>query len=117
LRGLAGKPRTGIVPMSSPGFVVVAPSFAAAAQKYRLPTIAFLKAYARAGVLMSYGPIQEDYFPRSVAFADKILNGAKGELPIESPDRFELVINLKTAKAIGLNIPPSLLLRADEVIR
>ncbi len=118
LRGLSGKPRTGIVPMSSPGFVVVAPSFATAAQKYRLPTIAFLKAYARAGVLMSYGPIQEDYFPRSVAFADKILKGAKaGELPIESPDRFELVINLKTAKAIGLNIPPSLLLRADEVIR
>jgi putative tryptophan/tyrosine transport system substrate-binding protein len=104
--------------MSSAGFIVVAASFAAAAQKYRLPTIGFLKTYATAGVLMSYGPIQEAYFPRAVAYADKILKGARpGDLPIEGPDRFELVINLKTAKALGLTIPHSLLLRADEVIQ
>jgi putative tryptophan/tyrosine transport system substrate-binding protein len=118
LRGLGGKPRTGIVPMTSPGFVVVAASLAAAAQKYRLPTVGFLKTYARAGVLMSYGPIQEAYFPRAVTYADKILKGANaGDLPIEGPDHFELVINLKTARALGLTIPQSLLLRADEVIQ
>jgi putative ABC transport system substrate-binding protein len=118
LRGLAGKPRTGIVPMTSPGFIVVAASFAAAAQKYRLPTVGFLKTYVRYGVLMSYGPVQEAYFPRAVSYADKILKGAKpGDLPIEGPDRFELVINLKTAKAIGLKLPAPLLLRADEVIQ
>jgi putative tryptophan/tyrosine transport system substrate-binding protein len=118
LRPLAAPPRTGIVPMSSPGFVVAAADFAAAALKYRLPTIGFLKAYAKAGLLMSYGPVQDLYFARAVAFADRILKGAKpGELPIEGPDRFELVINLKTAKAIGLKMPHSLLLRADEVIR
>jgi putative ABC transport system substrate-binding protein len=117
LRGLRGKPRTGVVPMSSPGFLLVAASLAAAAQKYRLPTIGFLKPYARAGLLMSYGPIQEVYFPRAVAFANKVLNGANpGELPIERPDRFELVLNFKTARAIGVTIPRSLLLRADEVI-
>lgn len=117
LRGVGGRPRTGVVTMSSPGFAVVAGRFATAAVKYKLPTIAFLKVYARAGVLMSYGPVQEAYYPRAVSFADRILKGAKpGELSIEGPDRFELVINLKTAKAIALKVPRALLLRADEVI-
>ena len=71
-----------------------------------------------AGVLMSYGPIQELYFPRAVLMADKALRGANVALmPIEGPDRFELVINMATARAIGLKIPASLLLRADEVIQ
>jgi putative ABC transport system substrate-binding protein len=66
---------------------------------------------------MSCGPNREDYFPRAVVLADKILKGGRaGELPIEGPDRFELLINLKTAKALGLTIPQTLLLRADEVI-
>ncbi|MEO7852673.1 MAG: ABC transporter substrate-binding protein, partial [Rubrivivax sp.] len=77
LSSLAGRPRTGIVPMSSAGFIVSAEPFAVAAQKYRLPSIGFLSIYARAGMLMSYGPIQHLYFPRAVAFADKILKGAK----------------------------------------
>ncbi len=117
LRRLSGTPRTGIVPMSSPGFVVVAERLAAAARKYRLPTIGFLKVYARAGVMMSYGPIQELYFARAVVLADKLLKGEKAaDMPIEGPDRFELVINLNTARAIGITIPASLLVRADEVI-
>ena len=117
LRGLAGGPRTGIVPMSSPGFVVSATAFADAARKYRLPSIGVLKVYARAGMLMSYGPIQEQYVARAVGFADRILKGAKaGEMPIEGPDRFELTINQRTARAIGARIPPLLLVRADEVI-
>ena len=116
-RDLAGRPWTGIVHLTSPGFFAFAKKVAAAAQKYRLPTVSHMKAYARAGVLMTYGTMQ-DYFPRAVVIADKILNGAvAGDLPIERPDRFELVINLKTAKAIGLTIPTSLIVRADEVIR
>ena len=109
---------TGIVQLSSPGFLLIAASFATAARKHRLPTISFLKVYARAGVLMTYGPVQELYFPRAAVLADRILKGDRaGELPIEGPDRFELAINQATAKAIGVTIRSSLLLRADEVIQ
>ncbi len=117
LKPLGGSPRTGIVQLSSPGFAVVVARFAAAARRHRIPVIVFLKSHVRDGLLMSYGPIQEQYFPRAVALADRILKGAiAGELPIEAPDRFELAINQATAHAIGVTIPPSLLLRADEVI-
>ncbi len=117
-RGLAGRPRTGIVQLSSPGFALIAERFAAAASKHRVPAISFLKTHAQAGMLLTYGPVQADYFARAVVLADKVLKGAKpGEVAIEGPDRFELVINLKTAKAIGLKIPSPLLLRADEVIQ
>lgn len=117
LRRLRGAPKTGIVVLNAPGFIAVSASFARAAQANRLPAMSSLKAYARAGVLMSYGPVQEDYFPRAVSFADKILRGAKpGELAIEGPDRFELVLNRKTAKAMGLIMPTPLLLRVDEVV-
>lgn len=118
LRGMSGKPRTGIVQLASAGFVLRAADFAATAQKYGLPAISLLKTYAEAGVFMSYGPVQEAYFGRAVVLADKVLKGEKpGEMPIEGPDRFEFVINLKTAKAMGLKLPTSLLLLADDVIR
>src|SRR5262249_17879435 len=83
----------------------------------RLPTIAAAREYAETGLLLTYGVDLRDGFRRSAAFVDKILKGAKpADLPVEQPSKFELVINLKTAKALGLTIPPTLLARADEVI-
>jgi putative ABC transport system substrate-binding protein len=83
----------------------------------RLPAISTAREYAEAGLLLSYGPDLQDQFRRSAAFVDKIFKGAKpANLPVEQPTKFELVINLKTAKALGVNVPASILARADEVI-
>ena len=89
------------------------------AAKHRLPTIYHQRGFVvGAGGLMSYGPDFHDLFRRSATYVDKILKGAKpGDLPVEQPTKFEFVINLKTAKALGLTIPPSLLRRADEIIQ
>ena len=88
------------------------------ATQYALPTIAEGRRFVAAGGLASYAPSEDAMFARAIALVDKILKGAKpGDLPIEQPTKFELVINLKTAKALGLVIPQSLLVRADEVIQ
>ena len=87
------------------------------AVKHRLPTMCMLREWVEAGCLIGYGPSLTDQFRRAAYFVDKILRGAKpADLPVEQPTKFESVINLKTAKALGLTIPPSLLLRADQVI-
>jgi len=86
--------------------------------KHRLPTMSMLKDVVEAGGLMSYSPNYDDLYRRGASYVDKILKGAKpADLPVEQPTKFELVINLKTAKALGLTIPPSLLQRADEIIQ
>ena len=91
---------------------------AALALEHRLPTIFEDLAYVEDGGLMSYGPNQADMFRRAATYVDKILKGAKpGDLPVEQPSTFELVINLKTAQALGLAVPPPLLFQATEVIR
>ncbi len=85
--------------------------------KHKLPTATNVKEYAEQGILLFYGPQLADQYRLAGVYIDKILRGAKpADLPVEQPTKFELVINLKTAKALGLTIPPSLLLRADEVI-
>ena len=101
-----------------PVFFIERTRIAAFAIQHRLPTIFGFRDFVEAGGLMSYGPNLSDLFRRAAIFVDKILKGAKpADLPIEQPTTFELVINGKTAKALGLTIPQSLLVRADEVIK
>jgi putative tryptophan/tyrosine transport system substrate-binding protein len=88
------------------------------ALQHRLPMMGAVREHAEAGSLLSYGASLPDMWRRAAIYVDKILKGAKpGDLPVEQPIKFELVINLKTAQALGLTMPPSLLLQADEVIR
>jgi putative ABC transport system substrate-binding protein len=90
----------------------------ALAEKHRLPAVYTYREYVESSGLMSYGPDLADSFRRSAMYVDKILKGAKpADLPVEQATKFELVINLKTAKALGLTIPPSVLGRADQVIQ
>jgi len=87
------------------------------ALKARLPTAFARSENVEAGGLISYGPKLTELFRQAALYVDKILKGAKpADLPVEQPTKFELVINMKTAKALGLTLPPSLLLRADQVI-
>jgi putative ABC transport system substrate-binding protein len=87
------------------------------ALRHRLPTICENRALAASGGLLSYGASIPAMFEYSATYVDKILKGARpGELPVERPTKFELMLNLKTAKALGLEVPPTLLIRADEVI-
>jgi putative tryptophan/tyrosine transport system substrate-binding protein len=87
------------------------------AQKHRLPAIYGQRTNVVEGGMMSYGPDTADLYRLAASYVDRILRGAKpGELPVQFPTKFELVVNLKVAKAIGLAIAPSFLLRADEVI-
>ena len=87
------------------------------AARFRLPAVYPVRDYAEAGGLLSYGPVLSDNFKRCAALVDKILRGASpAELPFEQPTHYELVVNLKTAKALALTIPPSILVRVDEVI-
>jgi ABC-type uncharacterized transport system substrate-binding protein len=104
--------------MPSPVFVTHLKRVADLAPGSRLPSIFHLREFVDAGGLTAYGPDRSDLFRRAATYVDKILKGAQpADLPIEQPMKFELVINLKTAEALGLTIPPSLLFQATEVSR
>jgi putative ABC transport system substrate-binding protein len=91
--------------------------FLALAARYRLPAVYHQSIIVHAGGLMSYGPNFPDLWRRAAIYVDKILKGAKpSDLPVEQPTRFEFVVNLKTAKTLGVSIPESILARVDEVI-
>ncbi len=107
----------GVIVLASSMFYAERTRIAELAAQSRVPAIYNLKGFAEAGGLMTYGIDIHESFRRAATYVDKILKGAKpGDLPVEQPTKFELVINLKTAKALGLTIPPSLLQRADELI-
>ena len=108
----------GVLVLSTPLFMGGAKRLGELALTYKLPTMFGAREHAEAGGLLSYGPDRADLYRRAATYVDKILKGAKpGDLPVQQATKFELVINLKTAKALGLTIPPSLLGRADEVIQ
>ena len=108
-----------LVQLSSPllGGLSAAKQIAESAATHRLPAVSMFRSFAEAGGLMSYGPNQREYYKRLAVYIDKILKGAKpAELPIEQPTKFDFVINLKTAKMLGLTIPQSLRVQQVELI-
>jgi putative ABC transport system substrate-binding protein len=114
---LASEPDGGLLVLPHPYTATNRGSIIVLAARHRLPAVYPFRFFAAAGGLMSYGIDQIDQWRRAATYVDRILRGEKpGELPVQAPTKFELVVNLKTAKAIGLNIPPAFPLRADEVI-
>ena len=108
----------GLVVLSSPMILGERKRITALATKQRLAAVYTLKEYVEAGGLMSYGVSLPHLFRRAATYVDKILKGTKpADLPVEQPTKFEFIANLKTAKQIGLTIPPNVLARADKVIR
>ena len=114
---LRGRPQALII-LPSPMMFLQSERIAKLALKHRLPATSMARPFADAGGTIAYGPERAPAYERSAVLVAKILSGAKpGDLPVERPSKFELVVNLKTAKALGLTIPQSILLQADEVIR
>jgi putative ABC transport system substrate-binding protein len=117
LATLAREPNGGLIAMPDTFLAAHRAEVTSLAARYRLPAVYPLRYYTEVGGLMSYGSDQVDDYLRSATYADRILKGAKpSELPVQTPIKFELVINLKTAKALGLDVPALLQQRADEVI-
>jgi ABC-type uncharacterized transport system substrate-binding protein len=109
---------SGMLVLADPMFTSQRTRIVALAARARLPLAAYFRAFTEVGALVSYGPNTTEIFRRLAVYADKIFKGAKpADLPVEEPTKYELVINLKTAKALGLTIPQSVLVRADEVIQ
>jgi putative ABC transport system substrate-binding protein len=117
INALARKPGSGLVFGPDPFNQVHIRQIAQLAAQHHLPAISVYRPFAAAGGLMAYGPDTADIFRRSAGYVDRILKGANpAELPVQQPDKFEFTINLKTARAFGLTVPPVLLATADEVI-
>ena len=117
IAALAREPGAGLAVLPDTFMVDNRAKVIALAAKYRLPTMYEHDDFVRTGGLIAYGPNIPDLFRRAAVYVDRILKGAKpGDLPVEQPTRFTLIINVKTANALGLTLPPTLLARADEVI-
>ena len=119
-RGVAAFARRsngGLIVTASTGAVAHRELMIMLAARHRLPAVYFFRYYVTSGGLISYGPDPTDPFRRAAGYVDRILKGEKAaDLPVQAPTKYELAINLKTAKALGLTVPPSLLSRADDVI-
>jgi ABC-type uncharacterized transport system substrate-binding protein len=116
-KALAKERPEALIPLDDPLIFQERRRIADFALRHRLPTASFQRFFTEAGTLLSYGPSFADLFRRAATFVDKILKGANpADLPVEQPTTFELVINLKTATALGIKIPPPLLQRADQII-
>ena len=113
----ARTPNAGLVVVAVPGAIVNRKLIISLAAQHRLPAVYFQSIFARDGGLISYGPDPVALFRQAAGYVDRILKGEKpADLPVQAPTKYELAINLKTAKALGLTVPPALLARADEVI-
>lgn len=113
----APRPNAGLIPLPHPLTAGNIPLLTGMAAKFRIPAVYPFRFFATGGGLVSYGSDAFDLWRRSASYVDRILRGAKpGELPVQAPTKFELIVNLKTARALDLIVPPTLLARADEVI-
>ena len=117
LTTLGQQPNTGVIVPPALFTTTHSALLVALAAKYRLPTIYAFRFTVAAGGLISYGLEQIDQFRRAASYVDRILNGEKAaDLPVQAPTKYEMVLNLKTAKSLGLDVPPAVFARADEVI-
>jgi len=117
ITAFAGTPNGGLIVTGSSAASIHRELIVALAERYRLPTVYFARQFVTGGGLISYGPDYIDQFRRAAGYVHRILNGEKpAEMPVQAPTKYELVINLKTAKALDITVPPSLLARANEVI-
>jgi putative ABC transport system substrate-binding protein len=117
VESFARSPNGGLIPMASAAAVQHQDLIVTLAARHKLPAVYWTRFFVAAGGLISYGPDQIDQFRRAAAYVDRILKGEKpADLPVQAPTKYELVINMKAAKALGLEVPPMLLARADEVI-
>ena len=113
----ARTPNAGLVVVAVPGAIVNRKLIITLAAQHRLPAVYFQSIFARDGGLISYGPDPVALFRQAAGYVDRILKGEKpADLPVQAPTKYELAINLQTAKALGITVPPALLARADEVI-
>jgi putative ABC transport system substrate-binding protein len=116
ITALAREPGGGLIVAPEPFTITRRGLIVTLVERHRLPVISSFRQFVKEGALISYGPNTVDIVRRSASYVDRILKGEKpADLPVQEPTKFELVINLKTAKALGLEVPPTLLVRADEV--